>query len=161
MKRRATAGGSLPGDHRASVRVKILQAKGLAAKHSCKSKSDPYAILRIGAVERRTKTIHRSLAPSFNETFEFCSISREHALLRVALYDADPLTEDHFLGEVIVPVCSINEDDEKPTWRPLEVRPGSTEFVSGELCLSILCFDEATPPAPTLKMSKHLSLIHI
>ena len=28
---------------------------------------------------------------------------------RVALYDADALTEDHFLGEVIVPIASLTE----------------------------------------------------
>ena len=158
MKRRSTTGGSLPGDSRASVRVKVLQATGLAAKHSCKSKSDPYALLRIGEIVHRTKTIKKSLKPTWNEEFEFCSISREHALLRVALYDADPLVEDHFLGEVIVPICSLAPADEKPTFRPLEVRPGSTEFVSGELCLSMSCYDAHTPPPrPQLKKQNSMS----
>ena len=156
MKRRATRGGSLPGDHRASVRVTVVQATGLAAaKSSSKSRAkakgrDVYALLRIGTIERRTATVKGSLAPRFDEEFEFCAVSREHALLRVALYDADPLTDDRFLGEIIVPVCSLTDADTRPTWRPLEVRPGSTEYVSGELCLSMCCSGADAPARPAM-----------
>ena len=160
MKRRATSGGSLPGDSTIAVHVKVLQATGLAGKSKKGGimSSDPYAILRIGHVECRTKTKKGTLKPTFNEEFAFPKCSHEHAILRVALYTADPLCHDHFLGEVIVPVCSLTAADEEPTWRPLEVRPGSTEFVSGELCLSISSTDGSAAP-PKLKMKKSDSML--
>eukprot|EP00326_Haptolina_ericina_P009079 CAMPEP_0181213484 /NCGR_PEP_ID=MMETSP1096-20121128/24927_1 /TAXON_ID=156174 ORGANISM="Chrysochromulina ericina, Strain CCMP281" /NCGR_SAMPLE_ID=MMETSP1096 /ASSEMBLY_ACC=CAM_ASM_000453 /LENGTH=417 /DNA_ID=CAMNT_0023305121 /DNA_START=51 /DNA_END=1304 /DNA_ORIENTATION=+ len=87
-------------------------------------------------MERRTKTILKTLNPHWNEDFSFDGVS-EQSLLRVALYDNDVMTEDHFLGECIVPVCALTDADKTETWRALEVRPGSTEYVCGKLCLGI------------------------
>ena len=133
-----------------SIEVNVLEAAGLASRSGKPKTRDSYAILRIGNIERRTRTVKSSLKPRFNEEFEFCEVSQEHALLRVALYDADPLSDHCFLGEIIVPICSLSEADEKPTWRPLEVRPGSTEFVSGELCVRMKCIGDSALPRPQL-----------
>ena len=124
------------------VSVTIVGAIGLAAKHSKGHSSDPYALVRIGHLERRTKTVKRSLKPTWNECFEF--ESKLSNLLRIALYDADQLTHDHFLGEVILPVATMS-DDSRPIWHELEVRPGSHEFVSGQLC----CCVQRSGPAPS------------
>jgi serine/threonine protein kinase len=134
MKRRATHGGHLPGDTNCSISVTLVQATGLKKKTS-----SPYALVRVGNVEQRTKAVTGSVNPSWNETFEFSRVSEQHALVRIALYCADPLAEaaDRFLGESIVPVASLTAEDEKPTWHELEVRPGSAEFVCGQLCVKI------------------------
>ena len=63
MKRRASVGGHLPGDSDCTVYVSILRAEQLAAKSTQKKHSNPFALLRIGSIERRTKTVHRSLSP--------------------------------------------------------------------------------------------------
>ena len=110
LKRRATLGGHLPGDTDCTVTVNVICATGLAAKHSDKKTSNPYALIRLGNTERRTKTVYKSLNPSWDEEFEFHGVSAQHALLRVALYDAQiDLADDHFLGECIVPIASIEE----------------------------------------------------
>ena len=148
LKRAATKGGHLPGDQDVTVRITIVKARELAAKQAGHKFSDAFCLVRLGNVEQRTKTILRSLNPAFEETFEFERVSKEHGLLRIALYDADPLTADHFLGEVIVPVCSMTSADESATWRPLEARPGSTEFVHGELCIRVTRSGGSSSPKP-------------
>lgn len=167
MKRRATVGGHIAGDTDVTISVTIVKGTGLAAKQQTSSlsakpvTSSPYALLRCGNVEQRTKTVKKSLNPAWNESFEFKSVSEQHAILRIALYDADPLTQDHFLGECIIPVSSLSADDEKATWRELEVRPGSTEFVRGELCVTIKVVERegsgaagAGAAQPSLKKAK-------
>ena len=124
------------GQTKCSLQVKVASAAGLAAKQSDKEHSCPYALVRVGTMERRTKTILKTLNPHWNEDFSFDGVS-EQSLLRVALYDNDVMTEDHFLGECIVPVCALTDADKTETWRALEVRPGSTEYVCGKLCLGI------------------------
>lgn len=148
LKRAATKGGHLPGDSDCRLSITIVKARELAAKQAGQKFSDAYCLLRIANVEQRTKTVRRTLNPAFEETFEFERVSKQHGLLRIALYDSDPLTHDHFLGEIIVPACSITEADEMPTWRPLEARPGSTEFVHGELCIRIVSVGGESPQKP-------------
>ena len=99
MKRRATRGGSLPGDHRASVRVTVVQATGLAAaKSSSKSRAkakgrDVYALLRIGTIERRTATVKGSLAPRFDGVSERLGLSLQEPTLARISQLADRLEE--------------------------------------------------------------------
>ena len=58
-----------------------------------------------------------------------------------------------------MPVGSLSPEDEQPTWRALEVRPGSTEFISGELCLSIRRVDANAPPPPAAAAPKAAAAI--
>ena len=116
--------------------VTVLRARELAAKDE-NGYSDPYALLRVGTQEHRTKTVPISLNPVWDETFEFTHVP-PGALLRVALYDEDRMKEDDFLGEALVPLDSAATPSPEPEWHRLEVRPGSSEFVCGEVCLRVV-----------------------
>lgn len=56
------------------VRVYLLEAENLVQKDSflgaIRGKSDPYAILRVGVVQFRSRTISRDLNPIWNEVYE-------------------------------------------------------------------------------------------
>lgn len=60
------------------VRVGLLEAKDLMAKDTymmglVKGKSDPYAILRVGKDQHKSKTIKENLNPYWNEVYEVWS----------------------------------------------------------------------------------------
>uniref|UniRef100_A0A672TLN9 Extended synaptotagmin 3 n=1 Tax=Strigops habroptila TaxID=2489341 RepID=A0A672TLN9_STRHB len=83
------------------VRVHLLEAENLVQKDSflgaIRGKSDPYALLRVGTVQYRSKTVSRDLNPVWNETFEFVVHELPGQDLEVDLYDEDP-DKDDFMG---------------------------------------------------------------
>jgi len=60
------------------IRVHLLEAENLVQKDSflgaIRGKSDPYALLRVGTVQYRSKTVSRDLNPVWNETFEVLNL---------------------------------------------------------------------------------------
>lgn len=60
------------------IRVHLLEAENLVQKDSflgaIRGKSDPYALLRVGTVQYRSKTVSRDLNPIWNETFEVLNL---------------------------------------------------------------------------------------
>uniref|UniRef100_A0A8D0C6G4 Extended synaptotagmin 3 n=1 Tax=Salvator merianae TaxID=96440 RepID=A0A8D0C6G4_SALMN len=89
---------------RGVVRVYLLEAENLVQKDNflgaIRGKSDPYALLRVGLVQSRSKTVQRDLNPIWNEMFEFVVHEIPGQDLEVDLYDEDP-DEDDFLGSKI------------------------------------------------------------
>ena len=151
-KRAPTAASGL------SLQVKILKGRNLAAKDD-NGLSDPYCMLQLGTVIKRTKVVKESLNPTWNAEFTFsgskCEPITSLTILRLALYDEDRLSDDAFLGDVIIPVGYLTAADEKPHWRTIGVRPGSDEYVSGEVFLSITKQgDESSPAAPAGSSAK-------
>uniref|UniRef100_G1NI63 Extended synaptotagmin-3 n=1 Tax=Meleagris gallopavo TaxID=9103 RepID=G1NI63_MELGA len=73
------------------IRVHLLEAENLVQKDNflgaIRGKSDPYALLRLGTVQYRSKTISRDLNPIWNETFEFVVHEVLGQDLEVDLYD--------------------------------------------------------------------------
>ncbi|XP_017676337.1 PREDICTED: extended synaptotagmin-3 [Lepidothrix coronata] len=94
------------------IRVHLLEAENLVQKDSflgaIRGKSDPYALLRVGTVQHRSKTVSRDLNPIWNETFEFVVHEVPGQDLEVDLYDEDP-DKDDFMGRT----CNFSKD---PTW---------------------------------------------
>uniref|UniRef100_A0A665VAX9 Extended synaptotagmin-3-like n=1 Tax=Echeneis naucrates TaxID=173247 RepID=A0A665VAX9_ECHNA len=87
---------------RGVVRVHLLEAKDLLAKDTymmglVKGKSDPYAKLRVGNRNVKSKTIKESLDPKWNEVYEFVVHEAPGQELEVELYDEDT-DKDDFLG---------------------------------------------------------------
>lgn len=142
-----------------TITVKLIRARKLAAK-DLNGKSDPYAVVQLGTVSKRSKVVQANLNPTWNVSFEFVGSRSEpitnKSILRIALYDEDRLTADDFLGEIIIPVGFLTANDEKPQWKTLEVRPGADEFVSGDVQVAITKSGEAdeAEAAPTAKKAK-------
>ena len=127
----------------AKIAVTVVSARDLTAKDDA-GKSDPYVTIQVGRVKKRTKTIHDSLNPTWNETFEFeCKKPSEPIKLRVWDEDKDLRAKlrkklnqerDEFLGQIIIDVsklsCSIDD------WYILEKRTEKS-IVSGSIRLLI------------------------
>ncbi|KAI5991533.1 C2 domain-containing protein [Pisolithus albus] len=87
------AASGAPSDH-GVLRVVVLNAKGL---HSTEAK--PYALVRVGDKEHKTKHGHsRTSTPEWNESFVFPASSTTSKLY-VWVYDHKTLGKDKVLGE--------------------------------------------------------------
>uniref|UniRef100_A0AAQ5XPL3 Extended synaptotagmin-3 n=1 Tax=Amphiprion ocellaris TaxID=80972 RepID=A0AAQ5XPL3_AMPOC len=87
---------------RGVVRVHLLEARDLLAKDTymmglVKGKSDPYATLRVGNRQVKSKTIKENLHPRWNEVYEFVVHEAPGQELEVELYDEDT-DKDDLLG---------------------------------------------------------------
>ncbi|KPP68992.1 extended synaptotagmin-3-like [Scleropages formosus] len=88
---------------RGIVRVRLVEAQDLVPMDTymmglMKGKSDPYAILRVGTIQFRSKTIKETLDPCWNEVYEFMIHEAPGQELEVELFDEDTTDTDDFLG---------------------------------------------------------------
>uniref|UniRef100_A0AAY4B4P7 Extended synaptotagmin-3 n=1 Tax=Denticeps clupeoides TaxID=299321 RepID=A0AAY4B4P7_9TELE len=79
---------------RGVVRVSLLEARDLVAKDTymmglVKGKSDPYAILRVGNNQFKSKTIKENLNPQWHEVYEFVVHEAPGQELEAEVYDED------------------------------------------------------------------------
>ncbi|XP_077176430.1 extended synaptotagmin-3 [Paroedura picta] len=123
------------------VRVHLLEAEKLVQKDhflgAIRGKSDPYALLRVGLVQLRSKTIQRNLNPIWNETFEFVVHEVPGQDLEVDLYDEDP-DKDDFLGSLLINLSDVMKDRVVDEWFPL------SKTASGHLHLKLEWFSLLT-----------------
>ncbi|NXS75958.1 ESYT3 protein, partial [Pandion haliaetus] len=95
-----------------------------------RGKSDPYALLRVGTVQYRSKTVSRDLNPIWNETFEFVVHEVPGQDLEVDLYDEDP-DKDDFMGSLLISLVDVMNDRTVDEWFPL------SKTTSGHLHLKL------------------------
>ncbi|XP_062354589.1 extended synaptotagmin-3 [Cinclus cinclus] len=116
------------------IRVHLLEAENLVQKDSflgaIRGKSDPYALLRVGTVQYRSKTVSRDLNPIWNETFEFVVHEVPGQDLEVDLYDEDP-DKDDFMGSLLIGLVDVMNDRTVDEWFPL------SKTTSGHLHLKL------------------------
>ncbi|XP_053926209.1 extended synaptotagmin-3 isoform X1 [Cuculus canorus] len=116
------------------IRVHLLEAENLVQKDSflgaIRGKSDPYALLRVGTVQYRSKTVSRDLNPVWNETFEFVVHEVPGQDLEVDLYDEDP-DKDDFMGSLLISLVDVMNDRSVDEWFPL------SKTTSGHLHLKL------------------------
>ncbi|NWQ75382.1 ESYT3 protein, partial [Columbina picui] len=119
---------------RGVIRVHLLEAENLVQKDSflgaIRGKSDPYALLRLGTLQYRSKTVSRDLNPIWNETFEFVVHEVPGQDLEVDLYDEDP-DKDDFMGSLIISLVDVMNDRTVDEWFPL------SKTTSGHLHLKL------------------------
>ncbi|NXX38563.1 ESYT3 protein, partial [Tricholaema leucomelas] len=119
---------------RGVIRVHLLEAENLVQKDSflgaIRGKSDPYALLRVGTVQYRSKTVSRDLNPIWNETFEFVVHEVPGQDLEVDLYDEDP-DKDDFMGSLLISLVDVMNDRTVDEWFPL------SKTTSGHLHLKL------------------------
>ncbi|XP_054032664.1 extended synaptotagmin-3 [Dryobates pubescens] len=116
------------------IRVHLLEAENLVQKDSflgaIRGKSDPYALLRVGTAQYRSKTVSRDLNPIWNETFEFVVHEVPGQDLEVDLYDEDP-DKDDFMGSLLISLVDVMNDRTVDEWFPL------SKTTSGHLHLKL------------------------
>ena len=108
-----TAKALIPGTgHDAATKgrleVHVISARDLMAKDRGGT-SDPYVLLELGKEKHRTKTIKKTLNPSWDETFDFPGTLGELVAkpLTFKLYDQDTGTMNDPLGEIAFPIDGL------------------------------------------------------
>ncbi|KAM9709258.1 extended synaptotagmin-3 isoform 2-T2 [Menidia menidia] len=109
---------------RGVVRVHVLEARNLLAKDTYmmglkKGKSDPYVLLRVGNKQFKSKTIQNTLAPKWNEVYEFVVHEAPGQELEMDLFDEDT-DKDDFLGTYSLDLGDVKREKEMDQWFPLE-----------------------------------------
>lgn len=126
---------TLPSSEPGTLRVTVLDAKDLSS-----SDSKPYATIRVGDKEYKTKPTHKTATPEWNETFNFAASSLTPKLY-VWIHDHKTLGKDKLLGEGEIDI-----------WRHVQPEGVTGADVSAELKGSGLIrvrleFDPNTHPA--------------
>ncbi|XP_058050624.1 extended synaptotagmin-3 isoform X2 [Ahaetulla prasina] len=126
---------------RGVLRVYLLEAENLVQKDNflgaIRGKSDPYALLRVGLVQLRSKTVQRDLNPIWNEIFEFVVHEVPGQDLEVDIYDEDP-DKDDFLGSLVINLVDVMKDRIVDEWFPL------SKIASGHVHLKLEWFSLVT-----------------
>ncbi|XP_024084994.1 extended synaptotagmin-2 isoform X1 [Cimex lectularius] len=109
------------------LRVHVVEAKNLMKKDISvlgKGKSDPYAIITLGAENFRTQTIDNTVDPKWDYWCEAIVTSRRVQELRMTVWDWDPklpgVKDDDFLGRATVEVLGVTRKGQTDTWVSLE-----------------------------------------
>ncbi|CAN2389070.1 Extended, partial [Pristimantis euphronides] len=120
------------------LRVYLQEAENLIPKDTylkgiIKGKSDPYAILKVGNQNFKSRTIKENLNPHWNEMYEFVIHEVPGQDLEIDLFDEDP-DKDDFLGSLIIGLESVMKDRIVDEWFPL------SDVVSGSVHLKLEWF---------------------
>ncbi|RLU26666.1 hypothetical protein DMN91_000463 [Ooceraea biroi] len=111
------------------LRIHVVEAKHLMKKDIGmlgKGKSDPYAIISVGAQQFRTETIDNSVNPKWDFWCEAMISSCNMQEAVVSLWDWDPLGNvpgvqyDDFLGRATIEVNRVKKKGIIDTWVSLE-----------------------------------------
>ena len=138
------------------VRLILNEASGLCKKDIFGA-SDPYAlvyremrgsydIVKPTNVIGKTGTIHRTLNPIWNETFDIDVDITKHVLI-VDVFDENRMTRDDFLGRVTIPMYKVGQlaplESFKET-QPLSKRTERSN-VTGSLTFKVEVIPPGTP----------------
>ncbi|XP_067208143.1 extended synaptotagmin-2 isoform X2 [Linepithema humile] len=107
------------------LRIHVVEAKHLMKKDIGmlgKGKSDPYAIINVGAQEFRTKTIDNTVNPKWDFWCEFVVEEGLGAYNTVVaqLFDKDNAVQDDPLGRATIEVNRVKKKGTIDTWVSLE-----------------------------------------
>ncbi|XP_077281317.1 extended synaptotagmin-like protein 2 isoform X2 [Temnothorax americanus] len=107
------------------LRIHVVEAKHLMKKDIGmlgKGKSDPYAVINVGAQEFRTKTIDNTVNPKWDFWCEF--IVEEglgaYNTMVAQLFDKDNAAQDDPLGRATIEVNQVKKKGTIDTWISLE-----------------------------------------
>ena len=141
-----------PGPTTWKVRLILNEASGLCKKDIFGA-SDPYALVyrelrgnydiaKPTSVIGRTNTIHRTLNPIWNKTFEIDVDISKHVLI-VDVFDENRMTRDDFLGRVTIPMFSVGQIPYKQT--QLLSKRTERSNVTGSLTFQVEVVTPGTP----------------
>lgn len=105
------------------LRVHVVEAKHLMKKDIGmlgKGKSDPYAILTVGAQEFKTKVIDNSVDPKWDYWCEFNVLESNGQQLYIHIWDKDDTGDDENLGRATIDISNIVRKGADDMWVTLE-----------------------------------------
>lgn len=124
-----------------SLSVTVIQAEELPAL-DMGGTSDPYVKVYLLPDKKKkfeTKVHRKTLNPVFNETFVFKNIPYADAMnktLVFAIFDFDRFSKHDQIGEVKVPLCTIDLAQTIEEWRELQSVEGEGGQL-GDICFSL------------------------
>ncbi|XP_017047417.1 synaptotagmin 1 isoform X2 [Drosophila ficusphila] len=125
-----------------SLAVTVIQAEELPAL-DMGGTSDPYVKVYLLPDKKKkfeTKVHRKTLSPVFNETFTFKSLPYADAMnktLVFAIFDFDRFSKHDQIGEVKVPLCTIDLAQTIEEWRDLVSVEGEGGQKLGDICFSL------------------------
>ncbi|KAJ8920620.1 hypothetical protein NQ315_004759 [Exocentrus adspersus] len=105
------------------LRVHVVEARHLMKKDISvlgKGKSDPYAVITVGAQEFKTKVIDNSVDPKWDYWCEFQILESNGQQLYVHLWDKDDTGDDESLGRATIEISNIVKKGFDDMWVTLE-----------------------------------------
>ncbi|XP_017883151.1 extended synaptotagmin-2 isoform X3 [Ceratina calcarata] len=105
------------------LRIHVVEAKHLMKKDIGvlgKGKSDPYAVINVGAQEFRTKTIDNTVNPKWDFWCECAVTSAIAQQITLLLWDYDDTKGDESLGRATIEVSRVKKKGNIDTWVSLE-----------------------------------------
>eukprot|EP00283_Hemiselmis_rufescens_P016032 CAMPEP_0173465630 /NCGR_PEP_ID=MMETSP1357-20121228/71984_1 /TAXON_ID=77926 /ORGANISM="Hemiselmis rufescens, Strain PCC563" /LENGTH=348 /DNA_ID=CAMNT_0014433623 /DNA_START=12 /DNA_END=1054 /DNA_ORIENTATION=+ len=120
----------------------VRSARGLLAADSGGT-SDPYCEVTIGKKKRKTKTIPKTLDPTWEESFTM-PLEAGECTFPCDVFDHDVIGNSDFLGRALVDTRSLMMGRAREEWFPLGVRK-SGEEAQGSLLLKLLKRQKGKP----------------
>ncbi|XP_050309807.1 extended synaptotagmin-2 [Anthonomus grandis grandis] len=105
------------------LRVHVVEAKHLMKKDIGmlgKGKSDPYAVVTVGAQTFKTKVIDNTVDPKWDFWCEFNILESNGQQLYIHLWDKDDTGDDENLGRATVEISNIVAKGTENSWVTLE-----------------------------------------
>eukprot|EP01120_Amphizonella_sp_Union-15-10_P010188 TRINITY_DN4049_c0_g1_i1.p1 TRINITY_DN4049_c0_g1~~TRINITY_DN4049_c0_g1_i1.p1 ORF type:complete len:492 (-),score=99.60 TRINITY_DN4049_c0_g1_i1:94-1569(-) len=114
---------STPATVEGVLEITVIEAKNLAGLGRTGT-SDPYAVVKssFNKQQFKTKTIKRTVSPSWNETFKFYTKTPE-GQISIKIWDKDRWTSDDFLGEATVSLDNLSLENPVEEWYQLKNEP--------------------------------------
>ena len=122
------------------LNVTVIQCSGLPAM-DLNGFSDPFVKIYLMPDMKRkfvTKVHRKTLNPLFNETFQFKNLSYSDTFdkrIQFNVIDYDRFSKNDYIGEVIVPLSSIDLAQTIEEWKDISLK-GNDQFL-GDICFSL------------------------
>ncbi|XP_075954134.1 extended synaptotagmin-2 isoform X2 [Anarhichas minor] len=106
------------------LRIHFIEAQDLLGKDKflgglIKGKSDPYGFIRIGTHFFKSKVIHETVHPKWNEVYEALIYENTAKNLDIELFDEDT-DKDDFLGSLEIDVAELQKEQKVDEWFAVE-----------------------------------------
>ncbi|XP_066264700.1 synaptotagmin-1-like isoform X4 [Branchiostoma lanceolatum] len=125
------------------MRVGVLQAKNLPGM-DFSGTSDPYVTVKLMPDKKKrfeTKVHRKTLNPTFNEYFNFKDLKfseLSNKIILFLIYDFDRFSRHDLIGEVSIPLSSVDLARVVEEWREIQPAHGSQEGDRpGDICFSL------------------------
>ena len=94
--------------------IKVVEAKNLKAAEL--NSSDPYCVLKLNGIEKKTKVICSNLNLIWNQYFYFFISSYSTNELSIKIFDKDKLSKDDLLYKINIPIKTLQYREVEDKW---------------------------------------------